>query len=539
MRNKSGAFMKDLPWFVGIDLGTGSCKSIVIDEKARVLGFGVGEYSGIDAQDRWQEQDPRDLLRAAFASVRSAVAEASVRPEGCAGLSIGSALHSVLVLDRHGDPLTGLITWADGRALKQSQEVRDLPIARQIYEETGCPVHGMYPLYKIMWLRDERPEVFRQASRYVSAKEYVFFHLTGEYLVDYSLAAGSGLLNTHSLKWSPLCLELADIREEHLSSLCSPLTIHRGLKPDPARRMGIPSSVPVVLGSSDAVNSSLGAGAVFPWQATCMVGTSGALRVISTRPILDEKGRTWCYAVDETHWLVGGAINNGGVALSWLKDCLNQAFAHHKALSFEDILSLADRAKAGAGGVICLPFFAGERSPNWNLNARAMFFGMTLEHDASHLARALLEGIAFRFKNLYAVLTEIGVDVKQVIASGGFTKSDLWMQVVTDALNRELIVPFWGETSALGAALWPMLAAKRTEALEKVVDFVKLGASYQPDPAGAQIYEMVYPLYARLYHAVGRAFDEVAELQQWLKKQESPLVGKNRRGDHEGKEYGS
>jgi gluconokinase len=516
--NNPGAFMKDLPWFIGIDLGTGSCKSVVIDDKASVLGFGVGEYSGTDAPDRWQEQDPRDLLRAAFASVRSAVAEASVRPEGCAGLSIGSALHSLLALDRHGDPLTGLITWTDGRALRQSQEVRDLPIARQIYEDTGCPVHGMYPFYKIMWLRDERPEVFRQAWRYVSGKEYVFFHLTGEYMVDYSLAAGSGLLNTHSLKWSPLCLELAGIREEHLSLLCPPLTVHRGLNPDPARLMGIPSNVPVVLGSSDAVNSSLGAGAVFPWQATCMIGTSGALRVMSPQPILDEKARSWCYAVDETHWLVGGAINNGGVALSWLKSCLNQAFPHCKALSFEDVLSLANRAKAGAGGVICLPFLAGERSPNWNLNARAMFFGMTLEHDASHLARALLEGIAFRFKNLYAVLTEIGVDVKQVIASGGFTKSDLWLQVVTDALNRELIVPLWGETSALGAALWTMLAANRTDSLEKVVDFVNLGASCQPDPAGAQIYDRMYPLYVGLYRAVGGAFDEVAELQQWLKK---------------------
>ena len=510
--------MRDKSWFIGIDLGTGSCKSLVVDEEAEVLGFGVGEYSGMDAQDRWQEQDPEGLLKAAVASVQGAVAEAKVRPENCAGLSIGSALHSLLALDGHGDPLTGLMTWADGRAAKQSQEAKKLPIARQIYEETGCPVHGMYPFYKIMWLRDERPDVFRKAWRYVSAKEYVFSRLTGEYLVDYCLAAGSGLLNTHSLQWNRLCLELAGIREDRLSSLCSPLTIHRGANPDVAREMGLPSEVPIVLGSSDAANSSLGAGAVFPWQATCMVGTSGALRVMSPCPILDEKARSWCYAVDEAHWLVGGAINNGGVALSWLKDCLNQAFPHVNALSFEDILAFADRAEAGAGGVICLPFFAGERSPNWNLNARAMFFGMTLEHDVRHLARALLEGIAFRFRNLYGVLAEIGVDVKQVIASGGFTKSDLWLQVVADALNRELTIPIRGETSALGAALWAMLAAGRAESLEKVGGFVKLGESYRPNPESAKIYDKMYPLYTRLYQAVGGAFDEVADLQQWLKK---------------------
>jgi gluconokinase len=177
--------MTKSPWFIGIDLGTGSCKSIVVDRDARVLGFSVGEYSGTQAQDRWQEQDPRDLLRAMIASVRSAVAEAGVRSQDCASLSIGGALHSVLAMDRRSNPLTGVITWADGRAVEQSQSVRsESSLAFRLYQETGCPVHGTYPLYKIMWLRDEQPEIFGKAWRYVSAKEYVFFCLTNEYLVD-------------------------------------------------------------------------------------------------------------------------------------------------------------------------------------------------------------------------------------------------------------------------------------------------------------------------------------------------------------------
>src|SRR5512136_430758 len=380
--------MEHSDWFIGIDLGTGSCKSIVVDEEARVLGFSSAEYSGLQAQDRWQEQDPRELLKAAIDSARGAVTESGVRAEECAGLSIGGALHSLLALDGHGEPLTGVITWADGRAVEQTKALRGLPLAHQLYRETGCPVHGMYPLYKVMWLRDKRRDVFEKTSRYVSAKEYIFARLTGEYLVDYCLAAGSALLHTHTLRWNPVCLEMAGIREGQLSSPCSPRTVRRGLHPEFARAMGTREDVPVVVGSSDAANSNLGAGAVNPWQATCMVGTSGAFRVISSRPILDEKARSWCYAIDEGHWLVGGAINNGGVALSWLRDCLNQAASPAgPGLSFEDVIALAGAAKAGAGGVICLPFFAGERSPNYNLNARAMFFGMTLEHGVRHLAR--------------------------------------------------------------------------------------------------------------------------------------------------------
>ena len=306
--------MTDSTWFLGIDLGTGSCKSVVIDGNADILGFGVGEYTGSDVHDRWQEQNPRELLQAAITSVRNALARAETDPNQCAGLSIGGALHSLLALDRSGEPLTGVITWADGRAVDQAEAVRGQPLAARLYEKTGCPSHGMFPLYKIMWLRENRPEVFRNAWRYVSAKEYVFACLTGEYRVDYCLAAGSGLLNTHSLAWEPLCLDAAGIRREQLSAPGSPLTIHKGLDPEMARQMGIRPDVPVVLGSSDAANSNLGAGAVLPWQATCMIGTSGAFRVLCPQPILDHQARSWCYVVDEAHWLVGGAINNGGVA---------------------------------------------------------------------------------------------------------------------------------------------------------------------------------------------------------------------------------
>ncbi|MEJ2167279.1 MAG: gluconokinase [Desulfobacterales bacterium] len=511
--------MTDSAWFLGIDLGTGSCKSVVIDENADVLGFGIGEYAGTDTRDRWQEQNPRMLLQAAIASVKNALAQAGVDATKCSGLSIGGALHSLLALDRHGEPLTGVITWADGRAVDQAEAVRRQPLAADLYAQTGCPCHGMYPLYKIMWLRENRPEVFRNTWRYVTAKEYVFARLTGDYLLDYCLAAGSGLLNAHSLSWEPLCLDAAGIRQDQLAVPDSPLTVHNGLDPEAARQLGIRRDVPVVLGSSDAANSNLGAGAVLPWQATCMIGTSGAYRVLYPQPILDRQARSWCYAVDHAHWLVGGAINNGGVALSWLKDCLNQVLTDSGAatpLSFEDVLTLASRSPAGSAGVICLPFFAGERSPHWNLNARAAFFGMNLSHGAAHLSRALVEGIAFRFKSLSDVLDDVGVAVKQIIASGGFTQSDFWLQVVADVLNRELAVPSWGETSCLGAAFWAILGTGGAKSLESLTDFVKPGRSCLPRKENAALYQRIYPLYLGLYRAVSGNFEDIARLQQEL-----------------------
>ncbi|MCU0590681.1 MAG: gluconokinase [Desulfobacterales bacterium] len=502
-------------WFVGIDLGTGSCKAAAVDEDGQVLGFGAGEYSGAEAQERWQEQDPQELFRAAIASVRQAVERSGARPERCGGMSIGGALHSVMALDDRDQPLTGVITWADGRAVKQAEAVAATEAGKRLYPETGCPPHGMYPLYKVMWLRENRPEVFQKARRYVSAKEYAGFRLTGTWQVDYSLAAGSGFLNTHTLEWSDSALNQAGIRPDQLSPLAAPVDLLGRLSAEVAAQMGIPAGTPVVTGSSDAVNSSIGAGAVAPTQATLMIGTSGALRMVASRPVLDAKARSWCYAIDGAHWLVGGAINNGGVALSWLRDCLNQAHVR-QPLTFEDVLALAGRAPVGSGGLVCLPFFAGERSPNWNLNARAVFFGMSLTHEARHLARALLEGMAFRFKSLLAVLTEVGLDVKQIVASGGFTQSDLWLQVMADALGRELSVPKWGETSALAAAFWPFLSMGGAASISEIRNWVQSSRVQQPVPEHAALYDRIYPLYTELYRSLTGAFDEAARLQHEL-----------------------
>ena len=510
--------MKSTLYFIGIDLGTGTCKSVVVDETGRVQGFGVGEYGLAGAGGRWQEQDPGGLLTGTVASVCAALGQAGVAPAHCAGLSVGGALHSVMAVNGRDNPLTGVITWADGRAVEQARAVADTPAGKGLYHDTGCPAHGMYPLYKIMWLAAKRPEVFQAARRYVSAKEYVCFRLTGNWMVDYSLAAGSGLLNTHTLRWSEQALDLAGIRTDQLSVLSPPVAPLGRLQATMAAEMGLYADTPVVVGSSDAVNSSLGAGAVAIPQATLMVGTSGALRVISPRPVLDPKARSWCYAIDEAHWLVGGAINNGGVALSWLRDCLNQAAqgSSAKPMTFEDILALAGRAPAGSGGIVCLPFFAGERSPHWNRNARALFFGMKLEHDMRHLARALLEGVGLRLRSLLEVLIEVGLDVKQLVASGGFTQSGLWLQVMADVLDRELSVPVWGETSALAAAFWAALAAGKAGCMEDIRNWVQINRVCRPVGSNAAVYGRIYSLYTRLYEAAAGHFEEVARLQNEL-----------------------
>ena len=513
------------PWFLGIDLGTGSCKSVVTNEQAQILGFGSGSYSEAGSQHKWHEQDPEWLIAGMVHSVQAAIQQAGVEAASCQGLSIDGALHCIIAMGHSGQPLSGVITWADGRGVPQAEAVRNTPQAATLFQHTGCPVHGMYPLYKIIWLRQEKPETFEQAVRFITAKEYVFEKLTGKRVVDYSVASGTGLLNVHSLDWDSTCLEVAGITRGHLSPLAGPLTTFQGLDANLAAAMGISRQTQIVLGSSDAANSTFGAGAVHPWQATCNIGSSGAFRIVAPRPILDEKSRLWCYAIDTSHWLVGGGINNGGIALSWLKDLLNQVYSplpKKAGLSFDDLVVLAGKAGCGAGGLICLPFFTGERSPNWNMNARAVFFGLTLQHDLRHLARALLEGVAFRLRSLDDILREMSSEVGEIRASGGFSHSDLWLQIVADVLNHNLQVPVWRETSCLGAAMWAMLEKGAISSFEEAGDLISVGSQFEPHPKDAAVYDRLYRIYLGLYDNVESAFDQIAQIQQEIGPSISP-----------------
>ena len=504
---------KRTDWFLGIDLGTGSCKSVIIDAQAKQLGFGAGSYAKRENTGQWEAQDPQELLSAMIQSVRTAIQDAGLNPSACQAFSIGGAYHSLIAIDSSERPLTGVITWVDDRATKQAQAVRDSHYAKEIYQQTGCPVHSMYPLYKLIWLREKQPQLFKQAARFISAKGYVLKHLTGEYMIDFGVAAGSAMLNTHTLEWNALSLELAGIRSNQLSPLVSPRQIVKGINPELAAQMGIPKETPLVLGSADAVNSSLGAGAVLPGQATCMIGTSGAFRIIAPRPKLDEQARSWCYAIDEGHWLVGGAINNAGLALTWLRDAFNQMLQSQmkdSRFSFDDLVASALQVPPGADGLICLPFFAGERSPYWNMNARGVFFGLTLNHDARHMARALMEGVAYRLRSLRDVLGDLGADVKEIRASGGFTHSDLWPQIIASVLDHDLAIPASGETSSLGAAFWALLGSGVVEHFEDLHPLVQVTKKYHPEQKDARLYDKLYELYMDLYFQLGEAFERIS-----------------------------
>lgn len=501
--------MSSKRYILGIDIGTTSCKGAVVDLEGECLGEGIGPYSTVSPYASWMEQDPEDVFAGVIEAVRRAVLTAGVSQEEIWALSFGGAFHSLLALDREGVSLTKALLWGDTRSKDCALGIKEEHDAHQIYKRTGCPVHPMYPASKIVWIRENLPQAYRKAYRFISLKEYVLNKLTNKYLVDRSIASGTGLFNIHHLDWDYETLRIVGITADRLSEHVATTTVSEGLEPRYAQAMGLPSDVLIVIGAGDGVLSNLGAGSVEPRQLTCTVGTSGALRMFFQEPRLDEEERTWCYLFTDESWCVGGAINNAGLVYQWFRE----RFYPGGEEGYEALDEEAAQVAAGSEGLIFLPYLTGERSPNWNPNARGVLFGLSLRHDRRHLLRAIMEGVAYRMYGVFLALEEVTGEIREIRGSGGFLRSPLWVQTMADVFGREIIVPQVVETTSLGAVLLAMYALGRIKNLGEARGYVVAKQRYTPNMDNHSLYLRLFDIYGKVYQGVAAQFRAIREIQ--------------------------
>ncbi|EAX48561.1 Gluconokinase [Thermosinus carboxydivorans Nor1] len=508
---------------IGVDIGTTGCRAAVYREDGVALANQSLEYPLYTPQAAWAEQDPDEIFQAVLTVTARAVQQAALPPKTIAGLCFSSVFHSFIPVDKDGAPLGRMLTWADSRSQSYTEELKRHHDAQAIYERTGCPLHPMYPLSKVLWLRHERPDLFRRAARFISIKEYILYRFLGKYVVDRSIASGTGLYNIHDRCWDGELMELLGLTEDQLSPVAATTSVEGPLLPAIADRLGISPATPVVLGAGDGVLSSVGSGAVLPGQLTAMIGTSGAVRVVTDKPAVDPKGRTWCYNLTDEYWVLGGAINNGGIAFRWARDkfaATEQFVAEKLSLDPYEILSrYAEQKPAGSDGLIMLPFFTGERAPYWNANARGVLFGLNLNHGKRHLIRATLEGICYRMYSIFTALEEVAGRAEEIRVSGSFTRSRLWVQIMADVFGRPISVPGEPEGSAFGAAILGMTALGILGNIKEVTKFINIKEQYLPNERHHERYQRLYAIYERIYWNLQKEFEEIARIQrEWAEE---------------------
>jgi gluconokinase len=335
----------------------------------------------------------------------------------------------------------------------------------------------------------------------VGIKEYVLAGLTGEWVVDHSIASATGLLELATLDWDREALELAGIERDRLSRLVPSTHMLTQLAPEAARELCVPPDCPIVVGASDGALASLGVGAVHPGVAACSIGTSGALRVMVEDPAVDPQGRVFCYALTPGRWTVGGAINNGGVVLEWAHDALAPDAEDRTA-----VLELAAAAPPGSAGLLMLPYLLGERAPHWSPLPRGAYVGLTRAHHREHLVRAAIEGVCLQLALVLESMRAAGVEVREMRATGGFARSDLWRQLLSDVLGMDVGYPEAPEASSFGAALLGMEALGMVASFDVAADLVHIAEVHRPEPDAAAVYAELLPVFGDLYDALLPAF---------------------------------
>ncbi|WP_316736043.1 gluconokinase [Pedobacter aquatilis] len=489
-----------MKYILGIDIGTGSTKAVALDLNFRPISTSQHHYPTQSVKTGYSEQDPEMIWQAFLNCISDLKEELKAEP---ISIGLSSAMHSLIMVDSVGLPLAPMQTWADNRSAEIADKLLNGDEGLQLYALTGTPIHPMSPLCKIFWLKENEPVLFSKTHKFISIKEYIWFKLFGEYIIDYSIASCTGLFDINSLKWNEQALALCNLSHSNLSKPVS--TSYSNIKLLP-KHQSLLKQTSFVIGASDGCLANLGSEAIFEGTAALTIGTSGALRVASAKPIVNKKAMTFNYILDDKTFICGGPINNGGLALQWL---MKNVFGKNELTSddYTNLFKQIETTNIGSNGLIFLPYLTGERAPIWNSKASGTFIGLSNQHEQKHLARALIEGICF---SLYDVLAEMeigGANIKSIHASGGFVHSKVWMQILADVTGKEILLITEEDASAVGAAY---LAAKAIG----LVESYPLGKNetfnmVKPNPANHIFYKQRFTIYKKAYINLKECMQEI------------------------------
>lgn len=490
---------------ISIDIGTTSTKTLVVDYGGRIVGSHSIGYPLYTPQPGYAEQDPEEMSEAVIACVSRVMTDGGWSADDILCVSFSSANHSLILMDEEHRALTPVITWADLRSAGQAGELNASGKGLGAYLRSGTPIHPMSPLLKLIWMRENRPDLMAQARFVIGIKEYLLHKLFGRYVTDYSMASATGLFNVETLDWDKANMELAGVTPEQLPELMPSTGRIIGLKQAYAERMGLSCDTPFVLGAQDGVMANLGIGAIAPGIAAVTIGTSSAVRTAVKGALLEPEGRLFCYALADDHWIIGGASNNGAIVAQWTAERL------FPGKRMEEVIPLAAEVPPGANGLFFLPLLSGERAPFWDGNAKGVMFGLTLAHTEKHMLRAALEGVMYQIAAIVALMNECGNEIKEIRASGGFARSQLWSQMLADILGVRVTVPESVESSGLGAAQLGIYAMEDGRGPLLRWD-AGVGVVYEPNPETHAVYRELLPFYLNLYHALKPSMHAMDEL---------------------------
>jgi xylulokinase len=501
---------------LGLDTGTSGTKAIAMDESGKLLASALVEYPLYSPKPGWAEQDPADWKRAAFealSELASKIDAAEVK-----GLGLTGQMHGSVFLDGGNRVLRHALLWCDQRTAKQCDAITSKVGAEKLIEMVSNPALTGFTAPKILWLRDNEPAVYEQVRKVLLPKDYIRYELTGEFATDVADASGTLLLDVKNRCWHKELLSILEIDPVLLPETFEGPEVTGKLTREAAEKTGLPAGIPVIAGGGDQAAGGVGCGIVQKGVLSASLGTSGVVFAFADDISTDPEGRvhTMCHSVPGK-WHTMGVVLSAGGSLQWFRNTLADAeMAVAKQTGrdpYEYITEAAAAAPPGSEGLLFLPYLTGERTPHKDPFARGAFIGLSIRHTKAHMARAVLEGVAFAMRDSCEIMRGMGIGISEIRASGGGARSPLWRQIMADTGRAPMVTINVDEGPAYGAAILASIAAGMYESVAETCDaIISETGRIDPDPEKAAVYDAWYREYQQAYQALAPGFRRAAEL---------------------------
>jgi xylulokinase len=489
-------------------VGTGGTRALLMDASGRVVASGAEDHQPFASpHPGWAEQDPRDWWRACGLAVRKACLKSGVRPDEIVCVGFSGQMHGAVLLDAAGEVVRPALIWCDQRTEKQSRDLAETFSTDRLIQLTCNPPLTNFTLTKLLWVRENEPQLWSRVRHIMLPKDYVRFRLTGDRAIDLADASGTLLLDVTKRAWSAEVLSGTGIEKDFLPALYeSPETCGQ-VSREGAAATGLKVGMPVVAGAGDQAAGAVGMGIVRAGVVSATIGTSGVVFAATDRPSLDPRGRlhTFCHAIPG-RWHVMGVTQAAGLSLRWFRDTFGPPVSASSAVDRDPYEFLSEEAAAappGAEGLFWAPYLMGERTPHLDPNARAALVGITPLHRRSHILRAILEGVAFSLKDTFSIFDEMKVPVTQIRLGGGGARSPLWRQIQADVYAHDVELVEAEEGAAYGAAILAAVGAHHFRSVDQACDAViHVASRVAHDPACSALLQKNYAAFRRLYPAL-------------------------------------
>lgn len=479
---------------VGIDIGTGSMKAIAFDpinlqpvstHQEHYITLGNGQI---------QEEDPNEIFShfiKAFTILQNKLTKYKI-----IAVTFSSAMHSLIVIDQKGKAITNCLLWSDSRSFEQARQLQNRDIGTKIYEHTGTPIHSMSPLCKIAFFKEKEKPTYQRAAKYISIKAYIIYRLFGKLIEDHSIASATGLFDINRFEWYQPALEYVAIGPDNLPQPVPTNFTFTGLRQNWVKILRLPANTPFIIGGADGPLANLGALSLDRHEGCITIGTSGAIRITSNKNMVDKTKSLFSYILDENYYVVGGAVNNGGIILKWLQSVF--VSNNKDQNNYKEIFKSLEQVSAGCDGLICLPWLFGERAPVWDASVKGMFIGLTHQHSNTHFLRAGVEGILYNINNVLEIIEALTQDIKIINFNGGLAKNPAIVQLLSDISNKRIRTNTQTDASTMGAIF---IAMKALGIIHEYTDLLKYKSSddlVAPDSNSHQIYKTNFNIFKNI-----------------------------------------